>query len=164
LNTNLASLTFISFIIFSTLACLSHRNNRTEIPDWYINKPQYPGYLCGAGVLEGLDLGLTRAGAVALAKDDIASQLRVTFNSVIESDKNIDKNGGAIDQFRKWTTQVISETLMGCETVDEIIYEKDSKYKVYVLSRMPISNIQRELEHTVKDPALLTNLKNMLSE
>jgi hypothetical protein len=120
--------------------------------------------LCGAGVLEGLDLGLTRAGAVALAKDDIASQLRVTFNSVIESDKNIDKNGGAIDQFRKWTTQVISETLMGCETVDEIIYEKDSKYKVYVLSRMPISNIQRELEHTVKDPALLTNLKNMLSE
>ena len=114
----------ISFltIILLLFSCSGNKviHKKSDLPDWYLSTPAEENYLYAIGEASGIDLGLTRISAEASARDDIARQISIKVNNMIQSSKQQVGTQSASVQ-KTASNQLVSEVIKGCKIIESLL-------------------------------------------
>jgi len=146
-------------LILAVVGCSSRLAHTTKsIPDWYLNTPDEEAALYGIGEFEGEDLGLTRQGADAAARDEVARQMEIKINNMITTSKQM--AGGKIDAsvVRSASNQIVSLSASHIKIIEREVVTSRKVYIVYALAKMPIESLRDQAKRTLEQEEIRRQL------
>ncbi len=141
------------------VGCSSNLAQRAKaLPDWYLNTPDEETALYGIGEFEGEDLGLTRQGAEAAARDEVARQMNLKINNMITTSKQM--AGGEIDAavVRAASNQIVSLSASHIKIIEREVITSKKVYIVYALAKMPIESLRDQAKRTLEQEEIKRQL------
>ena len=151
--------TMILVLTLLAVSCSSGLTHKTKsLPDWYLNTPDEEAALYGIGEFEGEDLGLTRQGAEAAARDEVARQMEIKINNMITTSKQM--AGGKIDAavVRSASNQIVSLSASQIKIIEREVITSRKGYIVYALAKMPIESLRDQAERTLEQEEIQRQL------
>ncbi len=119
-------------------ACMSPgRQQRAELPYWYLNPPVADEQIYGVGMADMANLSTGRTAAIARARDDIARQVSVTVESSLTDyaqEAGAGRGPDVLQFVETVSRQITSVTLEGSRAEEEVVADDGTVYALVVLS------------------------------
>ena len=162
------TLLIVTFLLFN---CSGNKvtHKKSDLPDWYLSTPSEEDFLYAVGEADGPDLGLTRVSAEAAARDDIARQISVKVNNMIQSSKQ-QVGSQSVSVQKSASNQVVSEIIQGCKIIERHIEPSNDMYKVYALAKISLISVREDFKKQLEDENIRrqleidVNLQDILSK
>ena len=125
--------------------------NRAEaalsVPDWFLNPGQATEMPYGVATSYSRDIGIAREQAVSLARVDLARQIEVRIESLIETNQG---QAGGVDPavtqyFNQAAREVLQTELVGVRIETTDVQREAIGYRVYVMVVQDIAAANRAL-------------------
>ena len=119
-------------------ACMSPgRQQRAELPYWYLNPPVADEQIYGVGMADMANLSTGRTAAIARARDDIARQVSVTVESSLTDyaqEAGAGRGRDVLQFVETVSRQITSVTLEGSRAEEVVVADDGTVYALVVLS------------------------------
>jgi hypothetical protein len=122
-------------------------------PDWYMNVPQDPNYMFAAKSATSRDMQIAVDKAVADARSEIAKQMEVKYSGLekrFREEVGTGTDSELLDSYSNAYKQVVSNTLYGTRTKNQVVKPEGEIYRAWVLMEMPIGQANEALMGKIK--------------
>lgn len=123
-------------------------------PAWFSNLPQEENYILAAATATSKDLQLAINKAKQTARADIGAQVEARMQTLTKQfQEEIGKTEGAqLDaDFAEVSKTVVSLTLKGCRTREQITKPEGQLWRAYVLMEYPIGAAKTKFVEAIKE-------------
>lgn len=120
----------------------------SDIPEWYMNKPNDPNLLFGVGMGESARMQTARDKASQAARLDLAASIEVKFDGITKQfTEEVGTAGESelLEYFVQATKAVVSTVLTGATTDKTKMTQKENMYQAFVLIRMDVAASNKAL-------------------
>lgn len=120
----------------------------SDIPEWYMNKPNDPNLLFGVGTGKSARMQTARDKASQAARLDLAASIEVKFDGITKQfTEEVGTAGESelLEYFVQATKAVVSTVLTGATTDKTKMTEKENMYQAFVLIRMDVAASNKAL-------------------
>jgi hypothetical protein len=136
-----------------TLSPTPTRDVVQSSPEWYMNVPTDPNYMFAAKSATSRDMQIAVDKAVADARSEIAKQLEVKYQGLekrFREETGTGTESELLDQYSNAYKQVVSSTLYGTRTKNQVVKPEGQIYRAWVLMEMPIGQANEQLMSKIK--------------